>query len=102
MIVGFKTKSNKKDKIVDDHGVYTSNKKTNAFNKSDHEACKWVFLSAVLQLQKKARALGANAVVGIESVYKNEKFVSSKKYMCGAGAVMAGVAFKGRVVTLKK
>lgn len=32
-------------------GTYTSNKKTNAFNKSEQEACRWVTLSALLTLQ---------------------------------------------------
>ena len=88
-------------KVKEDHGVFTSNKKTNAFNKSDHEACKWVFLSALLSFQKRAQSMGANAIVDIESYYKKNKFVSSKKYECGAGALMAGVTLKGRVVTIK-
>ena len=36
-------------------GTYTSNRKTNAFNKSDKVACERAFLSAILSLQKRAR-----------------------------------------------
>ena len=40
--------------VVTRIGTYTSNKKTNAFNKSDQEACKWAFLSAMTSLQDRA------------------------------------------------
>ena len=83
-------------------GEWTSNKKTNAFNKSDQEACDLAFISAVVSLQDRARREGGNAVVNITSVYKNEPFTSPKEYMCGAGSVMAGVALRGTVVTLGK
>lgn len=81
-------------------GEWGTNKKTNAFNKTDKEACQWVFLSAVLALQERARQEGGDAVVNIESNYKNIQTRSDTEYMCGAGAVMAGVALKGTVVRL--
>ena len=77
-----------------------TNKKTNAFNKTDKEACEWVFLSAMLQLQKRALQLGANAVVNIESYYKKIPFKSETEYECHAGALMAGVALRGKFVKL--
>ena len=42
-----------------------TNLKTNAVGKSDEKACNWVFLSAMIQLEKRAKQLGANAVVNI-------------------------------------
>ncbi|WP_376962887.1 excinuclease ABC subunit A [Azospirillum sp. A26] len=81
-------------------GEWTTNKKTNAFNKSDQEACEWVFLSAVLELQERARKQGGNAVINIKSNYKNTETNSNTEYMCGAGNIMAGVALKGTVVKL--
>ena len=81
-------------------GEWKTNKKSNAFNKSDKEACEWVFLSAVLELQERARAEGGNAVVNIRSNYKNHERSSETEYTCGAGGLMAGVAFKGTVVKL--
>jgi len=79
-------------------GTYTANRKTNAFNKSDEEACEWVFLSALLALQDRAIASGGNAIINIHSYYKKEAIHSSEKYECHAGAVMAGVALRGTVV----
>lgn len=90
----------KHPQIAKEFGEWKTNKKTNAFNKSDKEACEWVFLSAVLELQERAKKEGGNAVVGIKSNYKNSERSSESEYMCGNGAVMAGVAFKGKIVTL--
>lgn len=82
-------------------GEWRTNKKTNAFNKTDKDACEWTFLSAVLELQERARNEGGNAVIDIKSNYKNIERASATEYMCGAGALMAGVALKGKVVKLK-
>ena len=49
-------------KIVSNHGEFMSNKKTNAFGKSDKEACEWVFLSAMLSFQDRIAKEGGNAV----------------------------------------
>ncbi|WP_417067192.1 hypothetical protein [Niveibacterium terrae] len=81
-------------------GEDSTNKKTNAFGKSDEEACRWAFLSAMIQLQNRARQLGADAVVDIESFYKRDAEKSATDYECHAGAVLAGVALKGRFVKL--
>jgi uncharacterized protein YbjQ (UPF0145 family) len=83
-------------------GEWTSNKKTNAFGKTDQEACEVAFISAAIALQQRARREGGNAVINIRSVYKNDDVESEREYLCGAGAVMAGVALKGTVVTLKQ
>ncbi len=78
-----------------------TSKKTNAFGKSDEKACNWVFLSAMLQLQARAKELGANAVVNIVSNYNNVEFSSETEFECHAGAIMAGVALKGDFVKIK-
>jgi hypothetical protein len=88
--------------ILQDFGEFGSNKKTNAFNKSDKQACEWVFLSALLALQDRAKSLGANAVINIKSNYRNNEVVSETEYQCGAGHMFAGVALKGRIVKLSK
>jgi len=92
----------KHPKVEKSFGEWQTNKKTNGFNKSDKEACEWVFLSAALELQERASKEGGNAVVGIYSNYKNSKHSSSSEYMCGSGALMSGVALKGEVVRLGK
>ena len=89
-------------KVAKTIGEWTSNKKTNAFNKSDQEACDIAFISAAVSLQDRAKREGGNAVINIHSVYKNDKFESASEYMCGAGPTMAGVALRGTVVTLGK
>ena len=81
-------------------GTYTSNKKTNAFGKSDQKACKWAFLSAMISLQERAVAEGGNAVVNIHSFYKKHDFSSATEFECGAGAMVAGVTLVGEVVKL--
>jgi len=83
-------------------GEWRTNKKTNAFNKTDKEACEWTFLSAVLELQERARKEGGDAVINIKSNYKDREHTSDTEYECGAGALMAGVALKGTVVKLAK
>ena len=89
-------------KIVSNHGEFMSNKKTNAFGKSDKEACEWVFLSAMLSFQDRIAKEGGNAVVNIRSYYKKNEIRSSTEFECGAGAIMAGVTFLGDVVTLEQ
>jgi hypothetical protein len=89
-------------KVAKTIGEWTSNKKTNAFNKSDQEACDIAFISAAVSLQDRAKREGGNAVINIHSVYKNDKFESTSEYQCGAGTTMAGVALRGTVVTLGK
>ena len=72
-----------------------TNKKTNAFNKTDQEACEWVVQSAIISLHQAAKNAGANAVTNIVSYYKSNERKDAKNYECHAGAIMAGVALKG-------
>jgi hypothetical protein len=90
----------KHGKVISSHGNFVSNKKTNAFNKSDEEACQWVLLSTLLSFQKRVKAEGGNAVINLESYYKKNSFKSNSQYECHAGAIMAGVTLKGDVVKL--
>ncbi|MBL4828526.1 MAG: excinuclease [Aliivibrio sp.] len=78
-----------------------TNKKTNAFNKTDEEACQWVFLSAMIALKERAVKEGYNAVVEIKSNYKNNLTSNEKTFQCGAGTFVAGVALTGKLVTIK-
>src|ERR1700737_2154828 len=58
-------------KVTKDFGEWPTNKKTNAFAKSDLQACEWVFLSALIALQERARKEGGNAIINIVSNYRN-------------------------------
>ncbi len=75
-----------------------TNKKTNAFGKSDEKACQWVLFSALKAFQKTAKKLGGRAVVNIVSNYKGIVYSSPTKFQCGAGNIIAGVALKGDIV----
>ena len=72
-----------------------TNKKTNAFNKTDYQACSWALQSALITLHDAAKKAGANAVTNISSFYKRNERKDPKTYECHAGAVIAGVALKG-------
>ena len=89
-------------KVLKQYGEYQSNKKTNAFNKTDKFACEWAFLSAMMSFQDRARQLNANAVINIKSYYKKHLVSSATQYECGAGGIIAGVTFKGDFVKLAK
>ena len=88
-------------KVARQLGEYTSNKKTNSFNKSDLRACRWAFLAAMLSLQARAKAEGGNAVVNIRSYYKKREVSSETEFECTAGRAVAGVALIGEVVELE-
>lgn len=92
--------SQKSPKVLARFGSDVSNRKTNAFGKSDAEACNWAFLSALVALEKRAQALGANAVVNIVSYYKRSPVSNTSEFECHAGAIMAGVALKGDFVRI--
>jgi len=81
-------------------GTFTSNKKTNAFGKSDEKACNWAFLSAMIALQDRAISMGGDAVINIHSYYYKNEFTSATEFECGAGAAIAGVTMVGDIVKL--
>lgn len=78
-----------------------TNKKTNAFNKSDQAACEWALQSALLTLQDAAKKAGANSVTNIVSYYKRNERRDAAQFECHAGAVVAGVALKGDLANVR-
>ena len=88
-------------KVLKSWGVVSTNKKTNAFLKSDEEACTRAFLSAMITLRQRAIKEGGNAVIKIKSNYKSQETSSETMFKCGAGDVIAGVALIGTVVKLE-
>jgi len=78
-----------------------TNKKTNAFGKSDAVACQYVAQSAIIALHNAAKQAGANAVTNIVSFYKRNEYKDATNYECHAGAVIAGVALKGDLTKVK-
>ena len=92
----------KHGKVIQKLAEIRTNKKTNAFNKSDVEACQWVFLSALKAIKDRAIQMGGNAVINIRSNYKNNLTSSNDSFQCGAGNVIAGVALVGIVVKIEE
>ena len=82
----------------ENRGEVVANAKTNASNKSDEVACRWVMLSALVELQQKAKRVGATMVVGIESYHRKIPFVSDTEYECHAGGWVAVVVLRGQAV----
>lgn len=89
-------------KVSKSYGEVKTNKKTNAFNKSDEKACQWTFLSAMIALRDRALRDGGNAVINIKSNYRNKESSNNETFQCGSGALMAGVALMGTVVKTEK
>jgi len=88
-------------KVLKRYGEFMSNKKTNAFNKTDKQACEWNFLSAMITFQERALKMGGNAVINIRSYYKKNTVSSQTEFECGSGTFVSGVTFLGDVVKLK-
>ncbi len=65
-------------------GTGVTNRKTNGVGHGDEEACKWAALSALIALQKSAKAQGGNAVVDIVSYYKKAEYRDAGNYECHA------------------
>jgi hypothetical protein len=82
----------------ENRGEVVVNPKTNAANKSDEQACKWVVLSALVDLQARAKAMGATSIVNIESFYKKVPFSSETEVECHAGTFVAGAALRGTLM----
>jgi uncharacterized protein YbjQ (UPF0145 family) len=93
--VKFYLAGQKTPKVIQKMGEDVSNRKTNGVGKDDEVGCRWAALSALLSFQEKAKQMGANAVIDIESYYKRSSFKSATEYECHAGAVIIGVALKG-------
>ena len=89
-------------KVIKKFGEDTSNAKTNAFNKTGEEACRWNALSALIKLQDHAKRDGANAVIEITSYSEKVTFSSPTEIQCSDGAFLAGIALKGTYATVGK
>ncbi|POZ61121.1 excinuclease ATPase subunit [Chromobacterium alticapitis] len=83
-------------------GSDVSNQKTNAFNKTDEQACRWTILSALISFQNSAKQRGANAVVNLVSYYKKQETRDSETIECHSGALIAGAALKGEYAKIGK
>lgn len=88
-------------KVIKRIGKWPTQKKTNAFNKTDEFACQWALLSGLLSLKKRALAEGGNAVINIKTNNDHRELSDSKTFECEVGNIVASVALIGEVVKLK-
>lgn len=95
--VKFYLKGTKSGGKVVEQDIVT-NQKTNGFGKSAEKSCDWVLRSALIQLDKAAKARGANAVTNIVSYFKKNESQNSTTYQCYKGMAVASVALKGDLV----
>ena len=89
---------NRPARVAHQYGNFTANNKVHVFGRSTGEACNLVFLNALEDLQKRARRVGANAVVGVVNYFRRREVSSDDSYECNLGAIVAGVALKGDLV----
>jgi uncharacterized protein YbjQ (UPF0145 family) len=82
-------------------GEDISNKKSNAFAKSDQTACYRAMLSALKAFQESAKRKNANAVIDMVSFYKRNEERSSTNFVCYAGGIMAAVTMKGTYAKIR-
>ena len=83
-------------------GEDVANAKTNAFNKSPEEACRWNVLTALIKFEEHAKRQGANAVVELVSYNERIPFSSPTEVQCRDGALVGGVALKGTYAKIGK
>lgn len=83
-------------------GRWKAYKKANGVGRSDDVACQRAFLSALISLQDRAKKMGGNAVININSYYDNRETSSKTTYVCGSGGLMSAVALMGTVVWIGK
>jgi uncharacterized protein YbjQ (UPF0145 family) len=86
--------------IIKHLGEGVTNKKANGVGRNSTRGCERAFLDGLLQMQAKAKELGATAVININSYYKKNEVTIDKTVECHSGLLMDGVALKGEFVTL--
>ena len=83
-------------------GQDVANAKTNAFNKTPEEACRWNVLTALIKFQEHALRQGADAVVDLASYNEHVPFESPTELQCRDGALVNGIALRGSYAKVGK
>lgn len=68
--------------------------------KTNEAACNTAFISALVDLQQRAKQAGANAIVTIVSYYKSVEMASATEFECHEGSGYMAVALKGNFVKI--
>jgi hypothetical protein len=81
---------------------FVSNKRTNKkIYKTDEEGCAWNLRFVLMSFQTAAKIDGANAIIDLVSYYKKNEYESAALVECHAGAMMSGVAMKGKAAFVR-
>ncbi len=64
-------------------------------------ACNRALMNALIRLGESAQNSGANAVINIRSNLEHNAWPNGTEYQCAIGRMMARVALKGDIVTLR-
>jgi uncharacterized protein YbjQ (UPF0145 family) len=90
----------KSPEIIKNLGSYFAGPRTGATGLSDQRACHEAFHWTLLNMEKRAQRVGANAVVNIVSYYRKKEMASSTDFECHVGNVIATVWLKGDLVKI--
>jgi hypothetical protein len=85
--------------VISTLGSGTTHQRARTNPSIDGRACNAAFLLALADLQKRARQLGANAVINIASYYKKTELANVTEFECHAGAA-AHVMLRGEFVNI--
>lgn len=91
----------KSPKVLKKLGGDTANARTNAFNKTPEEACRWNALSALTKFAEHARRDNANAVIDLVSVRDHVEFKNPTDLECSDGTFAAGITLRGTYANVK-
>jgi len=86
--------------IVAEFGTHAVTPRTSAMGTSDEKACYGAFQWTLVNLEKRAQRLGANAVINIVSFYKKNELSSTTEFECHVGDVIASVFLRGKFVRI--
>lgn len=87
--------------IIKHLGEGIANKRANGFGRESTRGCERAFLDALITMQDKAKELGANAVINVNSYFKRNEVPITTTVECHSGMWMDAVTLKGEFVKVK-
>ena len=90
----------KSPEVVKNFGTQVATPRTGASGLTDQRACHEAFFWTLVDLEKRALRMGANAVVNIVSYYQKKVRSNVTEFECHVGNVIVTVWLKGDLVKL--
>lgn len=90
----------KSPEVLKNLGSYLAAPRTGASGRSDQRACHEAFLWTLVQMEKRAQRVGANAIVNIVSYYRKKEVANATQFECHVGNVIVTVWLKGDLVKI--